>query len=255
MKVLLVEDDDGIAGPLEAGLVHHGYQVVRVSEGRQVDTAIHGDAPADIVLLDLGLPDMDGLDVCRSIRASKPRLPIIVISARGSEIDRVVGLELGADDYLAKPFGMRELVARIRAVMRRVELPVPGSRDGLQDAPSSDLPTGDASGVAVGSMAESRIKTVGGLTIDHRTHRVLLDGIEIALTAKEYGVLSMLCDDPGAVVTRVDLIEQVWDEHWYGPTKTLDVHVAQLRRKLGNPQWIENVRSVGYRLLEPAQWT
>lgn len=237
MRVLLVEDDDGIALPLEAGLAHHGYEVTRVSRGADVRAAL----PVDIVLLDLGLPDMDGLDVCRSLRQVDQKLPIIVISARGSEIDRVVGLELGADDYLAKPFGMRELIARIRAVMRRSE---PASTSTVEAEVTDDSDSG-ASG--------TRARKVGALTIDLRTHRVTLNGHELSLTTKEFGVLAMLSADPGAVVTRSDLIEQVWDEHWYGPTKTLDVHVAQLRKKLGNPAWVENVRSIGFRLVDPAE--
>ena len=250
MKVLLVEDDDGIALPLEAGLIHHGYSVVRVSLGADVPAAL----PVDIVLLDLGLPDMDGLDVCRNIRQFDQKLPIIVISARGSEIDRVVGLELGADDYLAKPFGMRELIARIRAVMRRAEPTPADTGSGAHTSPGSAAPSGSDATLGNGSDADpdSRVRSIGELTIDLRTHRVTMSGVEIALTTKEFGVLSMLSADPGAVVTRSDLIEQVWDEHWYGPTKTLDVHVAQLRRKLGDPAWIENVRSVGYRLVDPS---
>ena len=239
MRVLLVEDDNSIALPLEAGLVHHGYEVTRVSRGADVAEAL----PVDIVLLDLGLPDMDGLDVCRALRQVDEKLPIIVISARGSEIDRVVGLELGADDYLAKPFGMRELIARIRAVIRRSE-------------PLTTTPLRGHAPVVVNAdpeLSDARVQTLGLLTIDLRTHRAMLGSQELALTTKEFGVLSMLCTDPGAVVTRSDLIEQVWDEHWYGPTKTLDVHVAQLRKKLGNPAWIENVRSIGYRLVDPAK--
>ena len=239
MKVLLVEDDDGIALPLEAGLAHHGYEVTRVSRGADVHAAL----PVDIVLLDLGLPDMDGLDVCRSLRQFDEKLPIIVISARGSEIDRVVGLELGADDYLAKPFGMRELIARIRAVMRRAD-PVSSTP---MEAEGVDAANGDV------APQDTRVRAIGALTIDLRTHRVTLESQELSLTTKEFGVLAMLSADPGAVVTRSDLIEQVWDEHWYGPTKTLDVHVAQLRKKLGNPAWIENVRSIGYRLVDPAE--
>lgn len=239
MRVLLVEDDDSIALPLEAGLAHHGYVVTRVSLGADVAGAL----PVDIVLLDLGLPDMDGLDVCRTLRQVDEKLPIIVISARGSEIDRVVGLELGADDYLAKPFGMRELIARIRAVLRRAEPLKVKPLDGREP----DFADADA------DVSDSRVRTLGVLTIDLRTHRAILGGRELALTTKEFGVLSMLSVDPGAVVTRSDLIEQVWDEHWYGPTKTLDVHVAQLRKKLGNPAWIENVRSIGFRLVNPAE--
>jgi two-component system, OmpR family, response regulator RegX3 len=244
VNVLLVEDDDSIALPLEAGLIHHGYTVTRVSRGADVASGL----PADIVVLDLGLPDMDGLDVCRNIRQVDSRLPIIVISARGSEIDRVVGLELGADDYLAKPFGMRELIARIRAVMRRVE-PMVGEANVSQ---RQTLLSGEIGPHDHPSGRDSRVVSIGALIIDSRTHRVTMQGQELALTTKEFGVLSMLSADPGAVVTRSDLIEQVWDEHWYGPTKTLDVHVAQLRRKLGDPAWIENVRSVGYRLIDPA---
>jgi two-component system, OmpR family, response regulator RegX3 len=245
VKVLLVEDDDGIALPLEAGLIHHGYAVTRVSRGADVPAAL----PADIVLLDLGLPDMDGLDVCRNIRQFNQKLPIIVISARGSEIDRVVGLELGADDYLAKPFGMRELIARIRAVMRRTDAP---PSENSANSPAAIATLGAANVADQEPDSNPRVRSIGELTIDLRTHRVSKDGVEIALTTKEFGVLSMLSADPGAVVTRSDLIEQVWDEHWYGPTKTLDVHVAQLRRKLGDPAWIENVRSVGYRLVDPS---
>ncbi len=244
MKVLLVEDDDGIALPLEAGLLRHGYTVVRVSCGADVP----GSLPVDIVVLDLGLPDMDGLDVCRALRQNNPQLPIIIVSARGSEIDRVVGLELGADDYLAKPFGMRELIARIRAVMRRTELG--GSGLGVVG-----VAAGSAEDIEDESEQDARVRSLGALTIDLRTHRVTMGGEELALTTKEFGVLAMLTADPGAVVTRSQLIEHVWDEHWYGPTKTLDVHVAQLRRKLGDQGWIENVRSVGYRLVDPAAAT
>lgn len=249
MRVLLVEDDDGIAVPLQAGLTHHGYSVIRVGRGADVMSAL----PADIVLLDLGLPDMDGLDVCRSLRRVDQKLPIIVISARGSEIDRVVGLELGADDYLAKPFGMRELIARIRAVMRRSDTftsDVDASGDG--NGHRNDHGHNESAGHRGDEHNRGpRIQQVGTLVIDLRTHRATLDGSELVLTTKEFGVLAMLSSDPGAVVTRSDLIEHVWDEHWYGPTKTLDVHVAQLRRKLGNTKWIENVRSVGYRLVNP----
>lgn len=176
-------------------------------------------APTDLVLLDLGLPDIDGFEVCRQLRAQSS-VPIIVVSARGEEVDRVVGLELGADDYLVKPFGFRELLARIQAVRRRV--------DRRPD--------------------ERPVVRLGPLTIDARTHRVSVDGREVSLTLKEYDLLAFLAVDPGAGRTRAEILEEVWDPHWYGPTKTLDVHVASLRRKLGDPMLVETVRGVGFRL-------
>jgi two-component system response regulator RegX3 len=215
MDVLLVEDDDAIATPLASGLEREGFTVQRVGNG--VDALAAPEA--DVVLLDLGLPDIDGFEVCRRLRASS-NVPIIVISARGAEVDRVVGLELGADDYLVKPFGFRELVARIRAVTRRV-------------TPGAD---------------SAKPQRIGGLEIDRRTRRVRIDDGEIALTPKEFDLLVCLADEPGTVVTRQRLLEQVWEQHWYGPTRTLDVHVASLRKKLGDLRWVETVRGVGFRL-------
>ena len=218
MKLLVVEDDDEIAEPMVDGLERAGYEVSRVRTGAEALAA--GDA--ELVVLDLGLPDIDGLDVCRQLRA-RSALPIIVVTARDDEADRVIGLELGADDYMVKPFGLRELVARIRAVVRRTS------------------PAGE-------QMAS---QTIGRLVIDRRTRRVLIDDTEITLTPKEFDLLSVLADDPGAVVRRQDILESVWDAHWYGPTKTLDVHVASLRKKLGDAAWIETVRGVGLRLGQP----
>lgn len=216
MRVLLVEDDDAIAEPLAQGLAREGFAVERVATGAAALQA----PPADLVLLDLGLPDVDGYEICRRMRASSD-VPLIVITARGEEINRVIGLELGADDYLVKPFGFRELVARIRAVTRRT-------------APHSEPVAGP--------------QRIGPLEIDRRSHRVTVDGHEVGLTRKEYDLLVFLAADPGAVRTREEIIDDVWDPHWYGPTKTLDVHIASLRRKLGDPAWIETIRGVGYRL-------
>ena len=219
VRLLLVEDDPGIAEPLVEGLERDGFDVTWVRTGAE---ALRAPTP-DAVLLDLTLPDVDGLAVCHGMRTSAG-VPIIVISARGAEVDRVVALEMGADDYLVKPFGIRELVARIRAVLRR-------SAPGL--APSRDDARSD----------------LGDLQVDRRTHRVTVAGREVALTVKEFGVLALLAADAGAVVPRQRILEQVWTPHWYGPSKTLDVHVASLRRKLGQPGWVETVRGVGFRLL------
>ena len=227
MQVLLVEDDTAIANSLGESLIAAGFEVDHVATGAEAIRAAFGD----VVLLDLGLPDMDGYDVCRAIRAESD-VPIIVITARGEELDRVLGLELGADDYVVKPFGFRELVARIRAVTRRAR--------SVND---------------VGDAREGDVLTVGPLTIDRRTHRVTLvaDGVdsELALTPKEFELLAFLAEDAGAVRTRTDIVEHVWDANWFGPTKTVDAHVAGLRRKLGNPAWIAAVRGVGFRLDVP----
>jgi len=215
MRVLVVEDDDSIGEPLEAGLRRDGYDVVRARTAAEARAGID----VDLVLLDLGLPDGDGLDVCREIRANSS-VPIIIVTARGEEVDRVVGLELGADDYLVKPFGLRELTARIRAVLRRSTPP---------------------------SAAEP-VTRVGSLEIDRRTRSVTVDGEEVTLTRKEHELLALLAEDPGAVRTREEILSAVWDANWYGPTKTLDVHVASLRKKLGDPLIVETVRGVGFRL-------
>ena len=178
----------------------------------------------DVILLDLGLPDIDGIEVARRARETQS-VPIIVISARGDESDRVLALELGADDYLVKPFGMRELLARVRAVHRRYDQRSEGS--------------------------ETLPLSVGALTIDPRERRVSLDGVEIALTAKEFDVLHYLASEVGAVHRRETILADVWDMNWYGSTKTLDAHIAAVRKKLGDPRWIESVRGVGFRLREP----
>jgi two-component system, OmpR family, response regulator RegX3 len=244
MRVLIVEDDDAIATPLAKGLEREGLAVNRVETGSAA-LALTAEARFDVVLLDLGLPDRDGFDVCRELRA-RSDVPIIVVTARSEEVDRVVGLELGADDYIVKPFGFRELVARIRAVARR-------RAPALADVASDLHPNGnghaadghapDGAGHEVPGPVE-----VGTLSVDRRTRRVTIEGDPIALTPKEFDLLAFLADDAGAVRGRQQLLENVWDPHWYGPTKTLDVHVASLRKKLGDPGWIETVRGVGFRL-------
>ncbi len=212
VKVLVVEDDPAVSEPLLAGLQRNGFETEHVVYASQVATA----APnVDVVLLDLGLPDGDGIDVLREIRRSSD-VPVIIATARGDETDRIVGLELGADDYVVKPYSVRELAARIRAVGRRRRI-------------DSSLAT-------------------GRVTVDRAKHRVVVDGTEVELTAKEFDLLAVLAEEPGRAVTRQELFSRVWDPVWVGTGKTLDVHVASLRKKLGDPALVETVRGVGYRL-------
>jgi DNA-binding response OmpR family regulator len=227
MRVLVVEDDQSVADGILDGLLHANLEATRVATGALALEAMTSFDP-DIVLLDLGLPDMDGTDVCRTIRQTSST-PIIVVSARGDEIDRVVALEMGADDYVVKPFGMREIVARIRAVARRTS-----NNDAEVETPASQL------------------RTFGQLVIDIRSQRVSLAGDEIHVTPKEFELLVYLSQDPGAVFRRSDILHDVWDTNWYGTTKTLDAHIAAIRKKLGNPDWIESVRGVGFRFGQPA---
>ena len=214
MKVLVVEDDPAVAEPLLEGLRRHGLDVVHVAYAAQAVTAARD---VDVVILDLGLPDDDGLNVLRSVRATC-EVPVIIVTARGDETDRVVGLELGADDYVVKPFSVRELSARIRAVSRRRRV-------------------------------EASIVT-GRVHIDRSRRRAEFEGAPLDLTAKEFDLLAVLSEEPGRVVPRQELLSRVWDPVWHGSGKTLDVHVSSLRRKLPDPAAIETVRGVGYRLAD-----
>ena len=211
-SVLVVEDDLGIATQIVRGLRRGGYDADHVTTG---GAALCWGEP-DVVLLDLGLPDTDGVEVCRQLR-ERSRVAIIVVTARGEEPERVLALDAGADDYLVKPFGLAELLARIRAVLRRVH---PGGE----------------------------LLKHGPLTVDLRTRKVAVSGREIALTPKEFDILECLAADPGRVLSRQQILESAWDAHWYGPTKVLDVHVGALRRKLGVPGLIETVYGRGFRL-------
>jgi DNA-binding response OmpR family regulator len=219
--VLVVEDDDTIGIPLVEGLELEGFAPIRVRSGAE---AVDAAETAHFVLLDLGLPDLDGGEVCRRIRA-RTDVPIIVVTAREDELDRVRLLELGADDYVVKPFGFRELVARIRAVQRRTGRP--------------------------SAVGPATIQELGPLRIDRGARRVHLHGVEIDLTPKEFDLLCHLAEAPGQVRSREDIIANVWDEHWWGPTKTLDVHIAALRRKLAGVDVITTLRNVGYRFDPP----
>jgi two-component system, OmpR family, response regulator RegX3 len=218
MRILLIEDEEAIAEPLADGLRREGFDVEWAATGSDALAA----AEADLVLLDLRLPDLDGLTVCRELRA-RSGVPIIIVTAKGEEIDKVVGLEIGADDYLVKPFGFRELLARIHAVTRRSATPPP-----------------------------KRELRVGELEVDLRARRAVLGGRALELTPKEFDLLSLLAGDPGAVFSKQQILEEVWGTTWYGSAKTIDVHVASLRRKLGDPAWIETVRGVGLRLGKPS---
>ena len=220
MKVLLVEDERSIAESVAATLEGAGFAVVHAGTGAAALASLEA-TPPDVVLLDLGLPDMDGLDVARRIRESSG-VPVIIVSARGDELDRVLGLELGADDYVVKPFSQRELLARIRAVLRR----------------------------GAAEQHEQAEITVGRLVIDAKRRVVTLDGEAVALTAKEFDLLEYLASEPGVVFRRHDILEHVWDVEWYGTTKTLDAHVASLRKKLGSNDWIVALRGVGFKFVE-----
>lgn len=219
MKVLVVEDDDGVADALGFALRQHGFAPIRVATG---EAALAAAAEAEMVLLDLGLPDLDGYEVCRRLRGTS-EIPIVAVTARSDEIDRVLLLKAGADDYIVKPYGIHELLARIEAVARRT----------------------------VRAAGPPKAIEVGRLRIDLRTRQVTLGGTSVNLTSKEFDLLAVLAADPGAVHTREAIIAQVWDDNWFGSTRTLDVHVGALRTKLGDRRWIATVRGVGFRLIDP----
>lgn len=230
-RILLVEDEVSIAEPFSRVLAREGFDPTIAGTAAEALEAFDRVAP-DLVLLDLALPDGDGRDVCRALRA-KSDVPVIMVTARGTEIDRIVGLELGADDYVVKPFSGGEVVARIRAVLRR-------AGRGGGGAPSPDAPV-----------------AVGPVELDPAARRVRVDGEEVDLTRKEFDLLAELLRHAGTVVTREDLMARVWDENWFGSTKTLDVHIGWLRRKLGDdpasPRLIATVRGVGFRFTAPEE--
>ena len=228
----MIEDEASISDPLRAALEREGYQVEVAQTGAAGIESVRRSDP-DIVLLDLGLPDVDGRDVCRVIRTTS-QVPIIMLTARGLETDRVVGLELGADDYLVKPFSMAELIARIRAVLRRT---------GERAAPA---PAVTPTAIAIGDVA-----------IDPATHVATQGGASLVLPRREFDLLHMLMAHAGTVLARNKLMDEVWGVDWFGSTKTLDVHIAGLRRRLGDdahePRYIHTVRGVGFRFASPAE--
>jgi len=215
VRALVVEDDPSVSEPLISGLERNGIDTVHVAYAAQVVAALRG---VDVVLLDLGLPDGEGLDVLREIRQISD-VPVIIATARGEETDRIIGLELGADDYVVKPFSVRELAARIRAIARRRRNEPP-----LESS---------------------------ALVVDRNRRQVRCGDREIDLTAKEFDLLAVLAEEPGKVFTRQELFTRVWDPVWVGTGKTLDVHIGSLRKKLDDPELIQTVRGVGYRLASP----
>jgi DNA-binding response OmpR family regulator len=221
VRILLVEDDDRVAAALRAALHRHRIEVVRLAGGRDVVAHLAG---VDVVLLDLGLPDVDGLDVCRAVRDAAD-VPVIVVSARGEVEDRILGLHSGADDYLVKPYDAGELVARIHTVLRRRR----------PEGPEADVVALDAA-----------------LVVDLARREVTDDGTPVALSRKEFAVLALLARAGGAVCTRERIVAAVWGRTWPGANRTLDVHVATLRTKLGRPDLVTTVRGVGYRLARSA---
>ena len=227
--ILMVEDEESITVPLAEALEREGFDTQVTGTVREALELTERALP-DLVLLDVMLPDGSGYDVCRRLR-ERSRVPIIMLTARGEETDRVVGLELGADDYVVKPFSAREVAARIRAVLRRTDAEGPAGREGPLE--------------------------VGPVRLDPDRRSAGLDGEELELTRKEFELLELLLREAGNVVSRERLIDEVWDVNWFGSTKTLDVHVSSLRRKLGDdsasPRFIHTVRGVGFRFAAPEE--
>jgi DNA-binding response OmpR family regulator len=221
-EILLVEDDDAIASGLVRVLDSQGFAVRRLGRGGPAPAAI--TEATDLVILDLGLPDVDGLDVCRRLRTAHPRLAILILTARDQELDVVAGLDAGADDYLVKPFRLSELLARVRAHLRRLAAHEPET-----------------------ALAPLR---VGPIVVDRAARRAWRDQQELALRPKEFDLLALLAGEPGRVVTRARIMREVWDTDWLGSTKTLDTHIRTLRQKIG-PDAIATLRGVGYRLELP----
>ncbi|MEU6759654.1 response regulator transcription factor [Streptomyces sp. NPDC046685] len=236
MRILVVEDDAHVRDALGTALRQRGHAVIEAADGRQALTRAE---EAEFILLDLGLPDLDGLQVCKRIR-ERSAVPIIAVTARSEEIDRVMGLHMGADDYVVKPYSLHELIARIEAVSRRT------CRCRL--GPDGHDPACHGEAGKAGAATEA-----GPLRIDRKQRAAALNGRDLQLTRKEFDLLAMLVEDTEAVHTREAIVARVWDENWFGSTRTLDVHVGTLRRKLGAHGWIENIRGVGFRLCPPAE--
>jgi DNA-binding response OmpR family regulator len=246
MRLLLVEDDDRVAAALSAVLGKHGFDVRHARSGEEdIQAILPDEGPGfDCVLLDLGLPDQDGFEVCSRIRR-RTAIPVIMVTARADVRSRIHGLNLGADDYVVKPYDTGELLARIHAVSRRPPLRPPAVSG---PAANADVPSAvpDVPGPAGDALL------LGRVAIELPTRRVTVDGDPVALTRKEFDLLALLAQRPGVVFRREQIISEVWRTAWEGTGRTLEVHVASLRAKLGTPAMIETVRGVGYRLVVPA---
>lgn len=242
-KVLLAEDEESFVDALVVGLAREGFDVTVARDGNEAIRLFDEVAP-DLILLDLMLPKLSGIDVCRAIRA-RSSVPIIMVTAKGTEIDTVVGLEVGADDYVAKPYRLRELVARMRAVLRRTPQSEPAPAPEPAGRARSGLPA-----PAAGGQLEA-----GGIVVDTDRHLVFVRGEEVHLRRKEFELLTLLMENVGRVLTRDVLIDRVWGADYYGDTKTLDVHIKRLRSHLeedpSSPRLITTIRGVGYRFDEP----
>jgi two-component system response regulator RegX3 len=223
-RILVVEDEPGIAEPLAAHFAREGFVATIASTVAEARAALQREAP-DLVVLDVMLPDGDGRDLCRELRASST-VPIVMLTARGEDVDRIVGLELGADDYVVKPFSAGELVARIRAILRRT------GRDHVR-----------------------RLIEIGDLRLDLDARTIDKAGVPVALAAREFDLLALLMQHAGRALRREEIMDEVWDPHWFGSTKTLDVHIAWLRKKLedepAHPRYITTIRGVGFRFADP----
>jgi len=223
-RVLIVEDEPGISEPLSSHLAREGFEPLVAPSAGAAREAIRA-APPDLILLDVMLPDGDGRDLCRELRATSD-VPIVMLTARGEDVDKIVGLELGADDYVVKPFSAGELIARIRAILRRGR-----PRD------------------------VHAVIAVGDIRLDPDARTVTKRGDLVPLAAREFDLLALLMAHGGTVVRREAIMDEVWDEHWFGSTKTLDVHIAWLRKKLeddpANPRYITTIRGVGFRFADP----
>jgi DNA-binding response OmpR family regulator len=216
-SVLLAEDDLSISDPLARALRREGYEVDVAPDGPStLEAAMAGGV--DLIVLDIGLPRLDGLEVCRRLRSEGQSVPVLILTARADEVDTVIGLDAGADDYVTKPFRLAEFLARVRALLRR---------------------------------RGTESSTVQGVRVDARARRAWIGDTELDLTTKEFDLLNLLVSEAGKVVTREQIMRDVWDSKWWGSTKTLDMHISWLRRKLGddaqNPRYISTVRGVGFR--------